>query len=383
MAYDPFQRGSHPVGVTTVEWADAMRTPRRLTVEVWYPATPAHRGQDLDPATQDSYAMGGISGEEGSLSRQTAVRDVARQPGAWPAVLMVHGYAGDRRESTFVGTHLASHGYVVASADHSGSTHHDIEQIINTAKAEGRRFIRAEIMPALIEHRKGDVPFMLDRTIAEFGCQPGRAGITGASFGGWTSLMGPALDPRIKVSAPMCPSGGETPIYPHGRNYARDALDFEWPADVATLFMVADRDSWLPLYGQIELFGKARGNKRMVVLKRADHNHFVDDIAYGHEWLRQFTLSLVDVEAEGGADWRCIANSIAPYAELCTQERAHLCWRGLVAAHMDAHLKGMAEARSLLNSDVIGSLAAPGSTPSRSWARRRPSRHGRRGGDRA
>ena len=47
-----FQRGSHPVGVTTVEWADAKRTPRRLTVEVWYPATPAHRGQDLDPATQ-------------------------------------------------------------------------------------------------------------------------------------------------------------------------------------------------------------------------------------------------------------------------------------------------------------------------------------------
>jgi dienelactone hydrolase len=360
MAYDPFQRGPHPVGVTTLQWADARRAARRLTVEAWYPATEAHRGQDLDPATQDSYATGGIAGEEGSLSRQPAVRDAARRPGTWPVVLLVHGYAGDRRESTFIGNHLASHGYLVVSADHSGSTHHDIEQIIAAAKAEGRRFIRAEQMPAMIEQRKGDIPFLLDCAIAELGGRADRAGITGASFGGWTSLIAPSLDARIKVSAPMCPSGGETPIYPRGRNYAREALDFPWPKDVATLFMVADRDSWLPLYGELELFGRARGDRRMVVLKRADHNHFVDDIAYGHEWLRQFTLSLVDVEAEGGADWRCIANSIQPYAQLCPQDLAHLCWRGLVAAHMDAHLKGLPEARALLEGDLIGALAERG-----------------------
>src|SRR5262249_36916317 len=159
---------------------------------------------------------------------------------------------------------------------------------------------------------------LLDRAIAELGGRSDRAGITGASFGGWTSLIAPALDRRIKVIAPMCPSGGETPIYARGRNPAREALDFPWPTDVETLFMVADRDSWLPLYGQLELFGRARGNRRMIVLKRADHNHFVDDIAYGHEWLRQFTLSLAEVE-DSGADWRCIAASIAPYPELCPQ----------------------------------------------------------------
>jgi len=359
MEYDPFERGPHPVGVETREWLDSRRS-RKLPVEIWYPATASYQGRDLDPATQDRYAMGGIAGAEGSFSRQSAVRDAARLPGSLPVVLLVHGFAGDRRESTFVGTHLASHGYLVVSADHVGSVHHDIEARIRKAKAEGRRFIRADIMPALIEDRKGDVPFLLDRAIAEFGGRPDRAGITGASFGGWTSLMGPALDPRIKVSAPMCPSGGETPIYPSGRNYAREALNFPWPADVATLFMVADRDSWLPLYGQLDLFGRARGDRRMIVLRRADHNHFVDDIAYGHEWLRQFTLSLVEVEAEGGADWRCIAASIAPYTELCPQDLAHLCWRGLAAAHMDAHLKGLPEARVLLSGDLVGALAARG-----------------------
>ena len=50
-----------------------------------------------------------------------------------------------------------------------------------------------------------DVPFLLDRSIAEFGGRPDRAGITRASFGGWTSLLAPALDSRIKVGAAMCP----------------------------------------------------------------------------------------------------------------------------------------------------------------------------------
>ncbi|MCH6555701.1 MAG: hypothetical protein IH797_03700 [Chloroflexi bacterium] len=89
-------------------------------------------------------------------------------------------------------------------------------------------------------------------------------------------VMAPGVEPRIKAIAPMCPSGGETPVYPRGKNYARDALDFAWGPDVATLFMVADRDSWLPLYGQLELFGRVPGAKRMVILRRADHQHFID-----------------------------------------------------------------------------------------------------------
>jgi dienelactone hydrolase len=359
MIYDPFRRGAHPVGVTTLEWNDPSRS-RRLTVEAWYPATMAYRDQDLDPETQDSFSVGGIAGAEGGKSRQPAVRDARRIAGALPLVLLVHGFAGDRRESTFIGTHLASHGFLVASADHAGCTHHDIQAIINKAKSEGRRFIRADIMPALIEDRKGDVPFLIDRAIAELSAQPEKVGVTGASFGGWTSLMAPSLDKRVRASAPMCPSGGESPTYPRGRNHAREALNFPWPEDVATLFMVADRDSWLPLHGQIELFGRARGTRRMVVLKRADHNHFVDDIAYGHEWLRQFTLSLADVEAAGGADWRAIASNIAPYDQLCPQELAHQCWRGLCVAHMDAYLRGISEARALLEGDVIGALASRG-----------------------
>ena len=302
----------------------------------------------------------GLSGASGSEARQSAVRDAPATHGFHTGILLVHGYSGHRRESTFMGTHLASHGYVVASADHTGSTFPDIDTLVEGARREGRRFVRADIMPGLIIDRQGDVPFMIDTLVESFDISAGGIGITGASLGGWTSLMAPTLDARVRASAPMCPSGGSSPVYPRGRNHAAQALDFEWKSEVATMFMVADHDSWLPLYGEIELLRRVPGSKRMFVLERADHNHFVDDVAGGHEWLRAFTAGLAEVEAEGGTDWGCIARNMLPFDDLCSEDKALTCWRGLCTAHMDAHLKEHAEARALFEGDVPALLAARG-----------------------
>jgi len=354
MGYDPFERGPFPVGVSTHEFTDDSRG-RTLTVEAYYPATDDDAGRDLDPATQDAYEVAGLSGEPGAVLRQAAVRDARRRDSGRNVVLLCHGYSGHRRESTFMATHLASHGFVVASADYSGSTFEDIDRLVSAAKAEGRRYYRADVMPQLIEYRLRDLPFVLESTIREFDANNERAGITGASFGGWSSCMAPSLDQRIKATAPMCPSGGESPVYPI-KNYARDALDFAWGDDVAALFMVADRDTWLPLYGTIELFTRAPGPRQMIVLRRADHNHFVDDIEFGHQWLREYTASLADVEAEGGTNWKALADGMERYEDLTPQHLAQLCWRGLCTAHMDAHLRDNHSARALLAGDIIGEL---------------------------
>ena len=53
-SYDPFRRGTNPVGVRSDVWTDALRD-RALPVEIWYPAAPVHTGQDLDPSQQDAY----------------------------------------------------------------------------------------------------------------------------------------------------------------------------------------------------------------------------------------------------------------------------------------------------------------------------------------
>ncbi len=78
MAYDPFSRGTAPVGVRTVNVADGARGERPLTLEIWYPAADAHAGQDLTDPTRDSYDL--LPGFPAVT--QDAVRDAAPRPGS-------------------------------------------------------------------------------------------------------------------------------------------------------------------------------------------------------------------------------------------------------------------------------------------------------------
>ena len=340
----------HPISGTT------KGNQRKLDVEIWYPSSDYNKGQDLSTHTQDSFVVPGLSGKPGSKAYQAAVRNAKTMSGQLPMIVLVHGYAGHRRELTYLATHLASHGFLVVAADHLGSTYSDIDNLVKNSQRDGRRFTRADIMPALFAARRTDIPFLIDTATDRFDINEACIGITGASLGGWTSLMAPSVDKRIKASAPMCPSGGESPTYPHGQNAARDALDFNWHDETATIFLVADHDSWLPLYGQIELFRRTPGTKRLFILENADHNHFVDGIETGHEWLRTFTASLASVESEGGTDWRCIANNMLPFKDLCSEQKAHMCWRGLCVAHMDAYVRGNKQALVFLD-DALQQLS--------------------------
>src|SRR6266849_2624361 len=113
--YDPFARGRFPVGVRTIEARDTARD-RVFPCEIWYPAAAQYAGQDLAPETQDSFT----ASSPDAPRRQMAIRDAAAQPGTWPLVVYSHGSASWRRRmSTYLCTHLSSHGYVVAALDHS------------------------------------------------------------------------------------------------------------------------------------------------------------------------------------------------------------------------------------------------------------------------
>src|SRR5262245_7469379 len=113
-AYHPFARGSFPVGVRTIPAHDESRG-RFFTCESWYPADSRHAGEDLASATQDSFRVPGRDVPR----RQQAVRDAAARPGTYPLVVVSHSSGQHRRMATYLCTHLASHGYVVAALDHS------------------------------------------------------------------------------------------------------------------------------------------------------------------------------------------------------------------------------------------------------------------------
>jgi predicted dienelactone hydrolase len=281
---------------------------------------------------------------------QEAVRDAASRPGTFPLVIFSHGFGAHRRQSTFLCTHLASHGYVVAAMDHTGNTVFETMQMIMTKQMGGPPPEIDEFLPDMIVARPADASFVIDRLVA--GAAEGvaavdaaRIGMAGHSFGGWTTLMTVARDPRVRAALPLAPAGGWSPL---PSEMLGKALDFAWKRDVPTLYLVADRDTLLPLRGMRELLGRTPGSKSMVVLENADHMHFCDQIELVHELLRTMPPPVFD----------SLVGDIRPIEELCTPEPAYDFTRGLGLAHMDAHVRGIEAATRFLAGDVAATLAA-------------------------
>jgi dienelactone hydrolase len=346
--YDPFSRGPYPVGVRSHDVIDTARR-RELTVELWYPASEAARGRDLDPATRDSFDL--LPGFPPVW--QEAARDSAARPGHYPLVLFSHGYGGHRRQSTFLCTHLASHGYVVAAVDHAGNTVIDVMQAMLQIANDGPPPDMGEALETFIALRPDDVVFVLDVLLAGLDAEvaplidAGRIGMSGHSFGGWTTLKLNEREPRIRAALPLAPAGGWThmPAEP-----LRRALSFAWPQAVATTYLVADRDSLLPLRGMHELYDRTPGAKRLFVLRNADHMHFCDRVEEVHEMFRA-------VPPPG--PFADVAPTVPPISALVPGEHAYQFTRGLGLAHFDAVLRDDAAARALLD-DAVNVLAARG-----------------------
>jgi dienelactone hydrolase len=338
--YDPFVRGRFPVGVRTIQALDTARG-TVFPCEIWYPAAAQHAGQDLASGTQDSFTV--PSG--GAQRSQMAVRDAVARPGTYPVILFSHHSGGYRRAATFLCTHLSSHGYVVAALDHSEVVAKEMKRKDGETAEE-----LAARMEAMIASRVPDMRFLLDHVVdgaawdSEAKVDPNQIGIVGHSFGGWTALAVPEVDGRIRAVVALAPGGSSNPrpgILPL-------KLTFDWGRDVPTLYLVAENDISLPLAGMYELFERTQATKQMVILRRADHLHFMDNVEEVHEAMRAMPFT-------GVLEW--IPKEMRPIAELCSGDQAHLFVRGLTLCHMDAVLRQHEEARVLLAGDVVAELA--------------------------
>lgn len=338
-AYDPFVRGRFPVGVRTFRAVDVARN-RDFPCEMWYPADPQHAGHDLDPNTQDCFTAR-LNGAE---QKQMAVRDAATRPGVYPLIIFSHHSGGHRRTSTFLCTHLSSHGYVVAALDHSEVIAPELAR--RNDESEGQKSARWQ---AVIDSRVPDVRFLLDQLLyssnlnPDVDLDPFRIGIVGHSFGAWTALATPEIDSRIRAVVALAPGGTSNPrpgILPV-------KLTFQWCHEVPALYLVAENDVPLPLDGMYELFERAPSPKQMVILRRADHLHFIDNVEQEHEAFRTAPMP---------AEVAQMQKEMLPIAELCSAEQAHLWVRGLTLAHLDATLGDRHEARRFLEGEVEGEL---------------------------
>ena len=358
MSYDPSTRGSAPVGVRTIVLCDNKRGGRTLEVELWYPAAELHRGQDLVLLTQDRFEP--APGLEPLAQR--AVRDAEPVASSYPLILFFHGAVAHRRYSSGLCTHLASHGYVVASPDFPGNTLadqvHDMRlepgatpRLVGSVRSAADRPLDASlVINALLSGAAPGLSELIDRD---------RIGTAGQSFGGWTVLALNSKDDRPKASFPIVP--------PWGRGPARTetlsdllCLD-DWGRDVPTFVLAAERDSVVILDGVRDLYRKLNGSKRLAILKGAGHMHFGDNAEVEHEGFRAACGSNnYPVGGEHSIDFPAIAAATPPFSELCPADHGKVVVRGLCLAHMDAHLRQLPEARDYLNGDLPALFAMRG-----------------------
>ena len=237
-APDPMQPGPFPVGVQTFTVDDHDRLdkdtgePRRLLIEVWYPAVQAARDEPkwtYDPVLEPGTAL--LTAEDyqklksANLPGMTswAVRDAAidSEHGPYPLMLYSHGSYSIRWQSPSYTAQLASHGAVVVACDHPGNTLWDM---MSEGFSEGS--IATEMPKRLV-----DMVFKLDwfldknNDAADFfhgSVDPERIGVSGHSFGGFTAAAVPCLKDirgRVKMTIP------HSPIISPASMYCEEPLD--------------------------------------------------------------------------------------------------------------------------------------------------------------
>ena len=249
-------RGTYSVGVRTMKLmhpaqVDVLHTTdgkhplydRPLTVEIWYPATmPANK-----PATVTyESVLGRFNDPKRPLIPFTftgrASREAAPDPsgGAYPLVIVSHGYLGSRMLLTYLTENLASKGYVVVAIDHTESTYSDaagfpstllnrslddlfvLNEMARLSTKTSRSFLSGLLNPnntALIGYSMGGYGAL---NVAGAGYSPQAMKLFGQIAGGSTALEprtmdSPAykasLDSRIKAVVAFAPWGMERGVW--------------------------------------------------------------------------------------------------------------------------------------------------------------------------
>ena len=198
----PDQPGPYQVGRRVVQISDAARG-RALTADVWYPVE-----QGVTAPLSIYQFIPGIE-----LASLTALADApASAAGPFPMVVYSHGSGGLRYIASWFTEALASHGFVVVAVDHTGNTALDSVTGASTPR------------PVNALNRVQDVQYLITAMLgisATAGdplsgtMDPERIGVTGHSFGGFTTLataggysneLGSVpADKRVKAIATMAP----------------------------------------------------------------------------------------------------------------------------------------------------------------------------------
>ena len=236
-ANGPFAAGARVIRYTKSSVVTPSQN-RVLDTVIWYPTT-AGAGP-IDPT-------------------YNAVLDAAldNSGGPYPLLMFSHGSCGIPTQSTFLLPQLASYGFIVAAPPHPGNTLLEFPDCGT---------IQAEAMSA--QERPQDIEFVLNALLAAstdqlspfFGAiDANRLGMSGHSFGGFTTYLTTAIEPRFKVAIPMAPFVGPAA-----------------PLTIPSLTMLGQIDSVVDDNAIRTVYASGTAPKYLVEIKDAGHFAFSD-----------------------------------------------------------------------------------------------------------
>lgn len=177
-------KGKFAVGVKTIEISNdeyvdpitQQTTPRKLTLEVWYPTA----DKSLQHSSYENETRSGIP----FSIKADADRDAAlvKDAGQFPLVVLSHGYTGYRTIMYYLGEHLASHGYIVAGIDHTDSTNADVDMLKSPFSGFFSTLINRSRDQHLTLDKLAIMPFFKDVI------DTSNAGLIGYSMGGFGAV---------------------------------------------------------------------------------------------------------------------------------------------------------------------------------------------------
>jgi predicted dienelactone hydrolase len=350
--------GPYPVGVRSEYWVDSTRSEtltsvpddyRRLLVEIWYPADPgqnaarvrAHPAPDALANGLAASMPGGIpafvfKSMATGLTWAKADQPVSGAEREFPLLIFSHGFGGTRTQNGFEMAELASHGYIIASIEHSFtatgtlfpdgtsaamdssaltvlSTDSNSVRIVNIWAADGRFII--DRMSALDR----DDP----RQLFTGRIDTTRVGYFGHSFGGATAAQIMSLDARVLTGINMdgylagtaWVNGLDRPFL----QFRSDSIDIEGLPESQLQAAGTSRDQLRQLLRDWELRTAAvtRGGGMEIHLRGTSHLNYSD-----------MTL------------WSPVMMRLGKQAGPIAPGRAHQLINEITLAWFDRHLKG-------------------------------------------
>lgn len=225
----PQPTGPYPIGTSILYLKDSNRTEdaapssgsaRELMVQLWYPAQPSHHRFARYREPRETDALSSYQSAIATHSRLNA--PVALTGAPYPVILFNPAWDGRRTNDTFLTEELASHGYIVASIDHTYNArlvafpdgrivHDDAANDINDPDSSTPERVKAIWNKELIKW-VADQRFVLDQLeimnqaagSSWFGrLDTNRVGTIGHSFGGSAATAMCAADRRVRSSVNM------------------------------------------------------------------------------------------------------------------------------------------------------------------------------------